>query len=125
MESVVVARMMFCDHGLETRRFDCETHALEVTCAVERLELAIPPKVRRSGQAATRQAKIRHWSSLLQVSINSEEVHRAQDRVRAGRDVVVFSMCPIIPIIEEEMLFAPNRAARPRGSQKPPQEVAL
>jgi hypothetical protein len=37
--------MMPCDRDVETRRFECETHALEVRRAVERLELAIPPKL--------------------------------------------------------------------------------
>ena len=54
-------KMMPNDRGIETRRFDGEAHALEVTRAVERLELAIPPKMRPSGQASTRQAMIRHW----------------------------------------------------------------
>jgi hypothetical protein len=56
--------MMPCDRGVEARRFECETHALEMTRAIERLELAIPPKMRPSGQASTRQAMIRRWRSL-------------------------------------------------------------
>jgi hypothetical protein len=57
-------KMMPNDRGIETRRFEGETHALEVTRAVERLELAIPPKMRPTGQASTRQAMIRHWWPL-------------------------------------------------------------
>jgi hypothetical protein len=57
-------KMMPNDRGIETRRFEGETHALEVTRAVERLELAIPPKLRPSGHASTREAMIRHWWPL-------------------------------------------------------------
>jgi hypothetical protein len=57
-------KMMPNDRGIETRRFEGETHALEVTRAVERLEFAIPPKLRPSGQASTREAMIRHWWPL-------------------------------------------------------------
>ena len=57
-------KMMPNDRGIETRRFDGEVQALEVTRAVERLEHAIPPTMRPSGQASTRQAMIRHWWPL-------------------------------------------------------------
>jgi hypothetical protein len=57
-------KMMPNDRGIETRRFDGEAHALEVTRAVERLEHAIPPAMRPSGHASTRQALIRHWWPL-------------------------------------------------------------
>jgi len=64
-------KMMPNDRGIETRRFEGETHAIEVTRAVERLELAIPPKMRPTA----RPRRVSHDPSLVAV--------RAQDRVTA------------------------------------------
>jgi hypothetical protein len=54
-------KMMPNDRAIETVRFEGEEHALVVTRAVERLELALPEAYRPSGHSATRQAMIRHW----------------------------------------------------------------
>lgn len=54
-------KMMPNDRGIEMHRFGDEEQALEGTCAVDRLERAIPEQHRPSGHAADRQALIQHW----------------------------------------------------------------
>jgi hypothetical protein len=57
-------KMMPNDRGIEMHRFDGEQHALAGTCAVERLEQAIPEPQRPFDHADNRQALIRHWWPL-------------------------------------------------------------
>jgi hypothetical protein len=57
-------KMMPNDRGIEMHRFDGEQHALAGTCAVERLEQAIPEPQRPFDHADNRQVLIRHWWPL-------------------------------------------------------------
>jgi hypothetical protein len=57
-------KMMPNDRGIEMHRFEGEQHALAGTCAVERLERAIPEPHRPFDHADNRQALIRHWWPL-------------------------------------------------------------
>ena len=54
-------KMMPNDRDIEMHRFGGEQHALEVALAVERLEQAIPEKIRPFDLAAGRRALIRNW----------------------------------------------------------------
>jgi hypothetical protein len=57
-------KMMPNDRGVEMHRFGSEDHAVEGTRAVERLEQAVPKKLRPFDQSANRQALIEHWRPL-------------------------------------------------------------
>jgi hypothetical protein len=54
-------KMMPNDRGIEMHRFDGEEHALAGTYAVERLEQAIPERLKPFEHSVDRQTLIRHW----------------------------------------------------------------
>ena len=57
-------KMMPNDRGIEMNRFGSEDHAVEGTRSVERLEQAIPEKLRPFDHSANRQELIEHWWPL-------------------------------------------------------------
>ena len=57
-------KMMPNDRAIEMIRFSGELHALRVSRAIDRLELAIPEPNRPSDHCTVRQTMIRHWWPL-------------------------------------------------------------
>jgi hypothetical protein len=57
-------KMMPNDRGFEIHRFAGEDQAIEGTCAVERVERAMPEQLRPFEHGVQRQALIRHWWPL-------------------------------------------------------------